>query len=47
LPGIGEITGDLGANTLVVSYNPSQATIETIIQAIEDTGFTVEGQFEP
>jgi copper chaperone CopZ len=47
LPGIGEVTGDLGTNTLVVSYDPSEVTTEAIIQAVEDTGFMVEGQFEP
>jgi copper chaperone CopZ len=47
LSGIGEITGDLATNTLVVTYDPAQVTEEAIVEAIESTGFIVESQFQP
>jgi copper chaperone CopZ len=47
LPGIGEITGDLATNTLIVTFDPAQVTEEAIVEAIESTGFTVKSQLQP
>ncbi|MFQ5616408.1 MAG: heavy-metal-associated domain-containing protein [Anaerolineales bacterium] len=47
LPGIIEVTGDLAAETVIVTYDSAQVTSEQIIKTIEDLDYTVEGTFEP
>jgi len=47
LPGIGEVTGDMRDNSLIVEYDPGQVTAEAIAQSITQSGFTVEGTFAP
>ena len=47
LPGITEVAGDLGARTLVVTYDPASVEPEEIVQAIQQAGFDVMGTFEP
>lgn len=42
LPGIIEATGDL--ESVTVTYDPDQATVAEITQAIESAGYSVEGQ---
>lgn len=47
LPGIKEVTGDLAARTLVVTFDQSQVTPDQIIEAVEAVGYQVEGTFAP
>jgi len=47
LPGITEVEGDLGAMTLIVTYDSSQVSPEQISQAVEDIGYRTTGTFEP
>ncbi|MDK1082313.1 MAG: heavy-metal-associated domain-containing protein [Anaerolineae bacterium] len=47
MPGITEVTGNLFAGTMVATFDPSQVTPEQIVQAVENTGYAVEGTFEP
>ena len=47
LPGIMETTGDLGTNTLIVTYDPAQVGPEEISQAVTAVGYSVTGTFEP
>ena len=42
-----EVTGDLAAETVIVTYDPAQVTPEQIVQAIENVDFSVEGTFDP
>jgi copper chaperone CopZ len=47
LPGIIEIEGDLGAMTMIVTYDSAQVTPEQISEAVEDIGYSTTGTFEP
>ena len=47
LSGIQEVTGDLSAHTLVVTFDQNQVEQEQIIQAVKEVGFEVEGTFAP
>ncbi len=47
LPGIIEVQGSMTTNTLVATYDPAQVVQEQIVEAIEVTGFSVEGVFQP
>jgi len=42
-----ETTGDLGANTLIVTYDPAQVGPEQISEAVAAVGYSVTGTFEP
>lgn len=47
LSGITEVTGDLSAGTLIVTFDPNQVTQDQIIEKIEEVGYSVEGTFQP
>ncbi len=47
LPGITEVQGDLGAMTMIVTYDSAQVTPEQISEAVEDIGYSTTGTFEP
>jgi copper chaperone CopZ len=51
LPGVTEVTGDLSAATLLVSFDPAQVKQDELItattQAVEELGYSIEGTFAP
>jgi len=42
LPGIGSVKADYGNGTTAVEFNPRLVSIEQIVTAIKDAGYTAE-----